>query len=120
MEFYWLLAGSLFVWRATHLLNAEDGPWDSVARLRRWAGGGFFGKLLDCFYCLSMWIALPVAVLLGGSPGERILLWLALSGAAILLERATARHAPAEYFESKEEPDVLLRKEPPDGGPGNV
>lgn len=120
MEFYGLAIGSLFVWRATHLLSAEDGPWDLMARLRRRVGSGFFGKLLDCFYCLSLWIALPVAAVLGRSAGEQFLLWFALSGAAILLERMTARPAPAEYFESKEEPDVLLRKEPHDGGAGNV
>jgi hypothetical protein len=41
---------------------------------------------------------------------ERVLLWPALSGAAILLERATAEPAaPAAYIEEKEHNDGMLR-----------
>ena len=35
MKFYWLLLGLLTVWRLTHLVNAKDGPWGVVMRLRR-------------------------------------------------------------------------------------
>src|SRR5215212_9003792 len=86
-----LLVGVLAVWRITHLLWAEDGPGDIFVRFRRLAGHGFFGRLLDCFYCLSLWVAIPAAWLLGGTWAERGLLWLSLSGGAILLERATTR-----------------------------
>jgi hypothetical protein len=122
MRFYGFVLGALAVWRLTHLLVAEDGPWDVLVRLRRRAGAGFWGELLDCFYCLSLWIAAPFAVLLGASWPERLLLWPALSGAAILLERATARPAipPATYFEEKEDGDVLLRQAPePDRPPAD-
>ncbi len=114
MRFYWLLIGALAVWRITHLLQAEDGPWEVVVRLRRRLGAGFWGKLMDCFYCLSVWIALPAAWWLGQSWPERLILWPALSGAAILLERVTNPNldtAPAAYTEDKEETDVLLRTE---------
>jgi hypothetical protein len=97
VEFQFLLA-SLAVWRVTHLLNAEDGPWQMLARLRRLVGAGFWGELLDCFYCLSLWIAAPFAWWLGGPWAEGLLRWLAISAAAILLERATAP-TPAAYFE---------------------
>jgi hypothetical protein len=83
--------GAAAVWRLTHLLNAEDGPWNMLTRMRKRAGNGALGKMLDCFYCLSVWVALPVAAALGTTWKERILLWPALSGAAILLERAAAR-----------------------------
>ena len=108
--------GVLCVWRVTHLLAAEDGPWDAVARLRRAAGHGVLGRLMDCFYCLSLWVAAPVAALL--ADGWRAgVLWLALSGGAILLERATGAAAPALYHEDQpEEPDELLRREPAGGG----
>ena len=86
-----LVVGVLVVWRVTHLLFAEDGPWDVVIRLRRQAGVGFWGKLLDCFYCLSLWIAAPLALLLTSGWAERLLLWPALSAGAILLERLTSR-----------------------------
>jgi hypothetical protein len=100
--FYWFVLGALGVWRVTHLLNAEDGPWDALAGLRKWAGDGLLGKLLDCFYCLSLWVAAPFAVCLAQGWRHGLLLWLALSGAAILLERMTGGLRPppvAPYVE---------------------
>ena len=58
---YRLVLGSLVTWRLTHLLNAEDGPWQVLVKLRRAAGDGMLGQLLDCFYCLSLWVAAPFA-----------------------------------------------------------
>ncbi|HEX7584213.1 MAG TPA: DUF1360 domain-containing protein, partial [Prolixibacteraceae bacterium] len=55
---------TLAVWRITHLLSQEDGPFDTVIKFRKLFGQGFFGNLLDCFYCLSIWIAVPFAILL--------------------------------------------------------
>lgn len=97
------LIASLGVWRVTHLLNAEDGPWDLSAKLRRGVGSGFFGGLLDCFYCLSLWVAAPFAWFLGAGHGERLLLWLAMSAGAILLERVTARPAVIAPYKLEEE-----------------
>ncbi|GAA0565395.1 DUF1360 domain-containing protein [Chitinophaga japonensis] len=91
MHSYYFLLCVLAAWRITHLLQAEDGPFDLVFLLRKKAGAGFFGNLLDCFYCLSIWVALPFAIWLGISWQERLLLWPAISGAAILLERITSR-----------------------------
>jgi Protein of unknown function (DUF1360) len=113
MSFYWLVLGSLAVWRVTHLLTAEAGPWDAFVRLRRFAGTGFWSSLLNCFYCLSLWVSAPLAYLIGERVRERILLWLAFSGAAILLERATSREQeipPAVYTEDEEEKDVLRQQ----------
>ena len=100
-RYYALALGILAVWRITHLLNAEDGPGKLLARLRTLAGEGFWGKVMDCFYCLSLWVAAPFALILGGGWSERLLLWPALSGAAILLERATGS-AAAVYNEDRE------------------
>ncbi len=104
-DFTRFLIAALAVWRLTHLLTAEDGPWDVSARIRRAAGEGFFGPLLDCFYCLSIWIALPVAWVLHRDLIDGALVWLGLSGAAILLERATApREEPvalAQFIEDE-------------------
>jgi hypothetical protein len=113
MRFDQILLGILAVWRITHLLNAEDGPWDVVVHLRRMSGEGFWGQLLDCFYCLSVWIAAPLAIFLGKKPSERILLWPALSAGAILLERVTDRghgQPQAQYFEDSEVGNVMLWK----------
>ena len=63
-----------------------------VVTLRRAAGEGFFGRLMDCFYCLSLWTAAPVAWVIGATHTERVLLWLAASGGAILVERFSEEH----------------------------
>jgi len=85
-----LALGALATWRLTHLLAREDGPADVVVLLRSRAGGGRLGRLMDCFLCLSVWVAGPVALLVARTRREAFLTWIALSGAACLLERATA------------------------------
>jgi len=42
---------------------------------------------MDCFNCLSLWIAAPAALFVSRKPLEWLVTWLALSGAACLLER---------------------------------
>jgi len=87
----------LATWRVTHLLANEDGPGDVIFRLRRRLGEGFVGSLMDCFNCLSLWIAAPIALFVATKPLTWLVSWLALSGAACLLERlggATAGAAP--------------------------
>jgi len=116
MSALWFLVGVLGVWRLTHLLAAEDGPWDLIFRLRKLAGSGWWAGLLDCFYCLSVWTAAVFAMALGANWREKILLWPALSGAAILLERATAREersTTVRYVEAVEptgDEDAMLRQ----------
>jgi hypothetical protein len=113
MQSYWLALGILSVWRVTHLLNAEDGPWDFVVRLRRRSGTGFWASLLDCFYCLSLWIAAPLAYFIGSRWFERLLLWLALSAGAILLERVVPERPVVSPFYSEDQEDTnVLRQEP--------
>jgi hypothetical protein len=103
MKFYWSALAFLAVWRVTHLLAHEDGPWEMVVRLRRAARAGFWAELLDCFYCLSVWIAAPFALWIGEGLQERLLLWPALSGAAILAERLTNRDAAARLYHEDQE-----------------
>ncbi|MEO6233500.1 MAG: DUF1360 domain-containing protein [Ferruginibacter sp.] len=79
----------LTCWRITHLLSKEDDPFNLVYHLRKKAGAGFFGSLLDCFYCVSVWVALPLGIYAGNNWLEKLLYWWALSGAACLLEQAT-------------------------------
>jgi hypothetical protein len=85
------IVAALATWRVTHLLAEEDGPGDIVVRLRRRAGSSWAGDLMDCFYCLSIWVAAPISV--GLVRGRRVdpVSWLAVSGAACLLEQATRR-----------------------------
>lgn len=91
---YLFLLSVLAVWRISHLLSQEDGPFDLVVRFRKLFGQGFFGNLLDCFYCLSMWVSIPFAVWLGGDWKEGVACWLALSGGACLLFKLTEKNSP--------------------------
>jgi Protein of unknown function (DUF1360) len=92
-----LLLAVLATWRVTHLVAREDGPGDVLVRLRQRLGQGAIGRLMDCFYCLSLWVALPLALVVTGWPPAITMAWLAfvavtwlaVSGAACLLERAT-------------------------------
>ena len=48
------------------------------------------GRLMDCPYCLSLWIALPLALAWQGVSAAALLWWLALSGGACAIERIAA------------------------------
>ena len=114
-QFYWLIVGVLCTWRITHLVAKEDGPWGIIARLRRLAGDGFWGELMDCFYCLSLWTAIPFAMVVGVDWRARVLLAVAFSAGAVLIENfrdKPARPAPI-YFERKTGGDehVVLRQD---------
>lgn len=92
---------SLAVWRVTHLLNAEDGPWDLAARLRARLGP-MLARAVGCFYCLSVWVALPFTPWLTREPAAFIVTWMALSAAAIVIERLTGRTATAVWHEGED------------------
>jgi hypothetical protein len=77
----------LATWRLSHLVASEDGPFDLIVRLRARAGDGMLGKLMDCPYCLSLWIAAPAALLLTTRFPEWCVAWLAISGGSSLLEK---------------------------------
>jgi hypothetical protein len=94
-EFRFILA-TLAVWRLTHLLAAEDGPWNLIAKLRRLAGSSVLGKLMDCFYCLSIWVGIPFCFYPAAGLQSRIITWLALSGAASLLHKLTTQSESLE------------------------
>lgn len=104
----------LATWRVTHLLALEDGPWDLVVRLRMRLGHGFAGSLMDCFKCLSLWIAAPAGLFVARRPLEWLFAWLALSGAACLLERVGQEPVatPADIQPLEGELDPVLRTEP--------
>jgi hypothetical protein len=83
---------SLATWRITHLLAEEDGPADVVVRTRARLGETRLGELMDCFNCLSIWVAVPASLTVARGPRDLFLALPALSGAACLLERMTGDH----------------------------
>ncbi|HEY2859734.1 MAG TPA: DUF1360 domain-containing protein [Terracidiphilus sp.] len=96
---------ALATWRLTHLLVREDGPADVIARTRERLGESQLGAMMDCFYCTSMWVALPFAFYAARKPAGRVAAWLALSGIACLMDEAM------KDGEMKGGGDELLRTE---------
>jgi len=90
LEIYLILV--IVVWRITHLICMEDGPFELVIKLRKKLGNSFLGKLMDCFYCLSIWIGLSVAVFVGSDIIEIVILTIYYSGASVLLEKITNKN----------------------------
>ena len=106
----------LATWRITHLVAEEDGPFDSILKLRSILGTSTFGALMDCFECVSLLIAIPLAFLVGHSPLGGVLAWLAISGAACLLERLGARRTdlPLQPLSFPENHDCDSQRSRPD------
>lgn len=121
------VVAALATWRVTHLIAYEDGPWNVIAQVRARAGSGFWAKLMDCFYCLSFWVAAVAAVAIQPRIGEWPLVWLGLAGAACLMERIGTDRVIIRQLreeETHEQPkgeteDVLLRPEPGESGGEN-
>jgi hypothetical protein len=103
----------LATWRVTHLLAREDGPADLLVRLRARLGPSLAGELMDCFNCLSLWVAAPAALFIERSLVGWLLGWLALSGGACFLERLGREPVVFEPVSSPLEGDLdhVLRSE---------
>jgi hypothetical protein len=119
MDDLWLrfLLAALATWRVTHLVAYEDGPWNIVLRLRTALGNGFFGNLMDCFQCASLWLAAPFAFFVDRGAIERAVAWLALSGAACLIDRLARGAVIIQPVKTEGDSDALLR--PGSDGPAN-
>ncbi len=98
----------LATWRLAHLVAYEDGPANLIARTRARAGDGQAGELMDCFNCLSLWAAAPLAFAVAGRRRDTPITWLALSGAACLVERTTSTKEQGGWN--------VLWQQPPSGG----
>jgi Protein of unknown function (DUF1360) len=96
----------LATWRVTHLLASEDGPADIIVRFRALLGESIVGKLMDCFNCLSLWIAALAALFVSRRPVEWLFCWLALSGGACLLERMGQESVVIQPMSQPSEGDI--------------
>lgn len=101
-----IVLSSLAVWRLTHMVQREDGPWRVFERIRsRYieykypipVAKGMIGELLACHYCGSVWVAMPFGLLVayanlhteGGAiiaTFMGVLAWLCSSSGSIFLE----------------------------------
>jgi uncharacterized protein DUF1360 len=82
-----ILILSLATWRISSLLVNEDGPYQMLAELR--SKTIKYTKLLECVWCVSLWIGviLIVAYYLFPLYAIWIMLPFALSAGAILADR---------------------------------
>jgi hypothetical protein len=88
------------VWRFAAFIVYDDGPFDCFKTLRDMAGvevlGAdgrpltFFGKLFNCMWCTSVWIAFGItlfSILCKFISGPIVLLWpFALSGIVVIMD----------------------------------
>lgn len=103
----------LATWRIAHLVAREDGPARVFGRVRD-RFNGELGRLVDCFHCVSVWVAALLALFVATRPLDWLVAWLAIAGAASLIDRAAGEpvvifsRATAEQ-EGKVSGDELLR-----------
>jgi hypothetical protein len=77
----------LATYRVSYLIAQEEGPFGIMAWLRgkidpnqaTWLGRG-----VRCVACVSVWIALIAALLIGATWGE----WLAIAGGVLVIHKA--------------------------------
>jgi hypothetical protein len=106
LSFWSLFAvGALATWRVAHLVAREDGPADLVFRLRLAAGQGLLAEAMDCFHCVALWVAAPLALVVADSAATWLVAWLGLAGAASITERLLAAHEPS--FQGETDHDLL-------------
>lgn len=89
---FWLIVAALASWRIASVIHREG----IMRGVRKWFGvreegepifypDGFWGELLSCLWCLSVWTSLATTILLFTFP--YILLPFAISSAVILFEK---------------------------------
>lgn len=84
-----LIVCTLATWRLASLLTREEGPYGLFSRLRGSDTDRGARRPLHCFYCTSLWVAAPLTGFAAPWSWRSIVIWLALSGGACLLDRAT-------------------------------
>jgi hypothetical protein len=81
-----VLAG-LAVYRLSRMIADEEGPFEAFTKLRGLAQPEtWIGRGLACIMCLSVWVALPIAIYIDWSVNWW-LTWLALSGVTVILRK---------------------------------
>lgn len=83
-----LVAVILCVWRLTSLVCYEAGPFEIFSRLRRVFYTWRLGALVECFHCMSVWVAAGVVLAVYRPDWSSLVLVFAVSGGASLIERA--------------------------------
>lgn len=93
MIIFWAVAAALCNYRLSVALAQEEGPLELFMRLRnQFTGDNWLGRGVRCFKCISFWLAVPLALLVGfDSWRHAILLWGGIAGLPLILDRYWSR-----------------------------
>lgn len=99
MNLSWIAIVGLASFRLTKLISKEAGPWDVFMVFRSWAGVydigpdkkpmGFLGKMIECPFCLGIWISFFLWLLPEGMFRRYFVGFLAVAGIQTILQAAT-------------------------------
>lgn len=95
----WLVLTVFAVWRLTALLAYERGPFAVLTETRRLMVKLGLGRLVGCFYCLSVWMSLAILLVFPVSATTPLVV-LGVAGAVAFMERVLARDATTGTRES--------------------
>jgi hypothetical protein len=76
------------VWRLTGFVFYDEGPFRIGARLRALLVRIGLRSVLDCFHCLSVWIALAGTLAVFGATLSSLAVWWGVAGGVSALELA--------------------------------
>lgn len=78
----------LGVYRLSHMIAMEDGPFDVFALARDSVGqASWVGRGLHCPLCISFWLSLPMSWVIVPDVDALAFTWLGLAGACLMLHR---------------------------------
>lgn len=76
---------ALAVYRLSRMITDEEGPFSVFTKLRgRFKPEDWIGRGLECIMCVSVWVALPFALYIGG---DWLLTWPALSAVTVVIRK---------------------------------
>ena len=76
---------ALTVYRISRMITDEEGPFAVFSRVRGLAQPDtWIGRGLECIMCVSVWVALPIALYIGG---DWLLTWPALSAVTTVIRK---------------------------------
>jgi hypothetical protein len=83
MNWFYFVLATLATYRIAHMIAREDGPFDMFMLLREFAGQEkWYGRGLHCVLCISFWLSLPAALLVGL---PWLMGWLGIAGGVLVL-----------------------------------
>ena len=77
----------LAVYRVSHMIANEDGPFDVFVFIREKAGQrNWIGRGLNCVLCISVWLSIIPAIAMTRS-AEFVLYWFAIAGGVLVIHK---------------------------------